>query len=148
MVDAHRAQQVADRVREVMFANDDASRSLGMRITHMAPGTATMTMQVRPDMLNGFRICHGGLITSLADSAFAFACNSSNHLAVAAGLAIDFLAPAHEGDLLTAHAVAVSQAGRSGVYDVTVSNQRGERVALLRGRSHRVSGRHAVPDGV
>ncbi|HRI17349.1 MAG TPA: hydroxyphenylacetyl-CoA thioesterase PaaI [Burkholderiaceae bacterium] len=140
------AQRIADRVREAMFANDRASRALGMRITHIAPGKATMTMTVRADMLNGFGTCHGGLIATLADSAFAFACNSSNRMAVAAGLSIDFVAPAQEGDLLTAEAVEVSQAGRSGVYDVTVSNQRGERVALFRGRSHRVNGRSAVAE--
>lgn len=141
------AQRTADRVREGMFAKDNASRALGMTITHMAPGAATMTMTVRADMLNGFGICHGGLITTLADSAFAFACNASNRLSVAAGLSIDFIAPAREGDVLSAQAVEVSLAGRSGVYDVTVSNQRGERLALFRGRSRHIAGRSVVPDG-
>jgi acyl-CoA thioesterase len=139
------AQQVADLVRERMFAGDRASRALGMQVTHMAPGTATLTMRVRADMLNGFAICHGGLITTLADSAFAFACNARNEFSVAAGLAIDFLAPAREDDVLTAVAVEVLQSGRNGLYDVSVTNQRGERVALMRGRSHRVQGRPSVP---
>jgi acyl-CoA thioesterase len=139
------AQQVADQVRERMFAADRASQALGLQITHMAPGTATLTMRVRADMLNGFAICHGGLITTLADSAFAFACNARNEFSVAAGLAIDFLAPAREGDVLTAVAAEVSQSGRSGLYDVSVTNQRGEHVALMRGRSHRVKGRPSVP---
>lgn len=139
------AQQVAELVRERMFAGDRASRAFGMQVTHMAPGTATLTMCVRADMLNGFAICHGGLITTLADSAFAFACNARNEFSVAAGLAIDFLAPAREDDVLTAVAVEVSQSGRSGLYDVSVTNQRGERVALMRGRSHRVKGRPSVP---
>lgn len=139
------AQQVADLVRERMFAADRASQALGLQVTHMAPGAATLTMRVRADMLNGFAICHGGLITTLADSAFAFACNAGNEFTVAAGLAIDFLAPAREDDVLTAVAVEVSQSGRSGLYDVSVTNQRGERVALMRGRSHRVKGRSSVP---
>ena len=80
------AQQVAELVRERMFAGDRASRAFGMQVTHMAPGTATLTMCVRADMLNGFAICHGGLITTLADSAFAFACNARNEFTVAAGL--------------------------------------------------------------
>jgi acyl-CoA thioesterase len=138
------AQQVADFVRERMFARDRASQALGMQVTHMARGTATLTMRVRADMLNGFAICHGGLITTLADSAFAFACNAGNEFTVAASLAIDFLAPAQEGDVLTATAAELSQSGRSGLYDVSVSNQRGERVALFRGRSHRVKGKPTI----
>ena len=137
-------QQVADLVRERMFADDRASRALGMEVIQMAPGTATLTMRVRADMLNGFGICYGGLVTTLADSAFAFACNAGKEFTVAAGIAVDFLAPALEGDLLTATAVEVSHAGRSGIYDVDVINQRGERVALLRGRAHRVKGKPAV----
>lgn len=144
---AHDPQRTADRVREGMFANDRASRALGMNVTHMAPGTATLTMIVRADMLNGFGICHGGLVTTLADSAFAFACNSGDRMTVAAGLSVDFVAPAQEGDLLTARAVEVSATGRSGVYDVTVDNQRGERIALFRGRSRQLVGRTSVSDG-
>ena len=103
-----------------------------------------MTMTVRPDMLNGFRICHGGFITLLADSAFAFACNSRNELTVAAGIVVDFVAPAREGDLLTAVARELSLAGRTGVYDVKVTNQRGETIAFLRGRSHKLKDKQVV----
>jgi acyl-CoA thioesterase len=128
-----------------MFAADRASRGLGMRILALGAGTARIDMRVRDDMLNGLDICHGGFITTLADSAFAFACNSRNQLTVAAGLTVDFLAPAHGGDLLTADAVEVSRAGRTGVYDIVVSNQHGERIALVRGRSASLSGRTVIP---
>lgn len=145
MAERRNPQQLADFVRDGMFADDRASQSLGMRTVHMAPGEAALAMIVRPNMLNSFQICHGGMITMLADSAFAFACNSRNEFTVAASLAIDFLAPAHEGDLLTARAAEVSRAGRSGVYDVSVTNQRGEQVALFRGRSRCVKGKPTVP---
>ena len=138
------AQTIAERVGVGMLADDEASRGLGMKIEAMAPGCARMTMTVRPDMLNGFRICHGGFITLLADSAFAFACNSRNELTVAAGIVVDFIAPAHEGDLLTAEARELSLAGRTGVYDVKVTNQRGETIAFLRGRSHKLKDKQVV----
>ncbi len=131
----------AEAVAEHMYQRDGASRGLGMRLVEVAEGSAVLEMAVREDMLNGFAICHGGYITLLADSAFAYACNSGNELTVASGLTIDFLAPAHRGDLLTARAFEVSHAGRTGVYDIAVTNQRGERVALMRGRSYRMKGR-------
>lgn len=137
-------QMIAEMVGEQMFATDLASQAMGMKVLAIGPGTATLSMKVREDMLNGFQICHGGFITTLADSAFAFACNSHNELTVAAGLTVDFLAPARAGDLLTAQAVEVSLAGRIGVYDVMVSNQDGDHVAVLRGRSHRIKGRKSV----
>jgi acyl-CoA thioesterase len=129
-----------------MFAADRASRGMGMRIVEVGDGRAELQMTVRADMLNGVDICHGGFITTLADSAFAFACNSSNQLTVAAGLTVDFLASAREGDVLTARALKVSSAGRTGVYDIVVDNQRGERVALVRGRSHALHGRRVIED--
>nr|WP_246294716.1 hydroxyphenylacetyl-CoA thioesterase PaaI [Schlegelella koreensis] len=129
-----------------MFAGDRASQALGMRIVDVADGVAELQMTVRPDMLNGFEICHGGFITTLADSAFAFACNTGNTLTVAAGLTVDFLAPAHGGDTLTARAERVSQSSRTGVYDIAVRNQRGERIALVRGRSHALKGRTVLPE--
>lgn len=138
-------QQVADHVGRAMLAEDSASTGLGMRIEAMGPGYARMSMRVRPDMLNGFRICHGGFITTLADSAFAFACNSYNDLTLAAGVVVDFLAPGQLDDVLVAEAREVSRAGRTGVYDVTVRNQAGTLVAVLRGRSHGLKGRHTVP---
>jgi acyl-CoA thioesterase len=136
---------VAEQVGRGMLAEDAASRGLGMRIESIGPGRARMTMAVRPQMLNGFKICHGGFITTLADSAFAFACNSYNELTVAAGIVVDFVAPAQEGDVLTADAREVALAGRTGVYDVTVTNQRGEVVAVLRGRSYRTKDKQVVP---
>lgn len=141
---AHDAQQTAERVRERMFANDRASQALGLQVIEVAPGCATVTMTVRTDMLNGHDICHGGLIATLADSAFAFACNSYNELTVASGFAIDLVAPARLGDLLTARCTEVSKAGRTGVYDADITNQRGERVAVFRGRSYTLKGKPAI----
>ena len=138
-------QTVADRVGTGMLAEDAASRGLGMKIEAMGPGYSRMAMAVRPEMLNGFKICHGGFITTLADSAFAFACNSYNELTLAAGIVVDFVAPAREGDVLTAEAREATLAGRTGVYDVKVTNQRGETIALLRGRSHRLKDKQVVP---
>ena len=137
-------QQLAEQVRALMFENDRATRALGMQVTAIGPGRATLTMPVRADMLNGHATCHGGMITTLADSAFAFACNAGNELTVASGVTIDFVAPGREGDLLTATAQEVQQAGRTGVYDVNVHNQRGELVAVFRGRSYRMKGKPAV----
>ncbi len=135
------AQAIADKVRDVMLADDAASRSLGMQVTEVAPGRAVVTMTVRPDMLNGFAICHGGFIATLADSAFAFACNSRNALTVASGFGIDILKSAKLGDVLTATAAETSLAGRTGLYDITVRNQAGELIAMFRGRSYRLADR-------
>ena len=137
-------QQTAELVREGMFRNDRASKWLGMQVAEVAPGRAVLTMRVRDEMLNGHDICHGGLITTLADSAFAFACNSYNELTVASGFAVDLLAPGVLGDLLTATCHEVSRAGRTGVYDCEVTNQRGQRIAVFRGRSYTVKGKPAV----
>ena len=142
MSDTH-AQHTAERVRDAMFANDRAVRGLGMEIEAIAPGRADVTMTVREDMLNGHDTCHGGLISTLADSAFAFACNSHGELTVAASITVDFLAPGRKDDLLTAQAHEVSKAGRTGLYDCEVSNQRGERIAVFRGRSHTMKGKPA-----
>jgi acyl-CoA thioesterase len=101
---------------------------------------------VRADTRNGHDICHGGFIFTLADSAFAYACNSYNLNTVASGCAIDFLAPAREGDVLTAHAHESSASGRTGVYDIEVTHQRGEKIALFRGKSYRIKG-HVVDPG-
>lgn len=145
MAEVPSPQQVADAVATSMFATDRASQALGMQMISIAPGTATLTMNVRDDMLNGFAICHGGIITTFADSAFALACNSYNDLTVAAGLTVDLLAPAYVGDQLTARAVELHRAGRSGLYDIVVTNQRDEHVATVRGRSRRLQGRLVVP---
>jgi acyl-CoA thioesterase len=137
-------QQTADMVRERLFENDRASKLLGVRILDVGPGCASLSMTVREDMLNGHSTCHGGLIATLADSAFAFACNSYNELTVASGFSIDLLAPGRLGDELLARCVEVSRSGRTGVYDTHVTNQRGERVAVFRGRSYAAKGRPAV----
>ncbi|MEY8875170.1 MAG: hydroxyphenylacetyl-CoA thioesterase PaaI [Leptothrix sp. (in: b-proteobacteria)] len=138
------AQQTAEAVREGMYANDHAVRALGMTVDAVGPGRATVTMTVRRDMLNGFAICHGGLVATLADTAFAYACNAYNEMTVASGFSIDLLAPSREGDVLTAAAQEVQLAGRTGVYDIDVTNQRGERIAVFRGRSYRMKGRAVV----
>ena len=140
-------QETATAVGDGMMAKDKASQALGMRLSHISPGAAHMDMRVRPDMVNGFGTCHGGMITSLADSAFGFACNSYNELTVASGLSVDFVAPAFEGDMLTARASEVSLSGRTGVYDVMVFNQKTDCVAVFRGRSHRIKGKQTVSLG-
>lgn len=139
-------QELAERAVAALFAGDRASKSLGMQIESVAPGRAIVSMRVSVEMLNGHAVCHGGLVFALADSAFAFACNSHNRNTLAAGATIDFLAPAREGDALTATAVEVSRSRRTGVYDITVTNQRGERVAVFRGRAHEVAGEVARRD--
>jgi acyl-CoA thioesterase len=131
-------QSVAEQSAEKMFSEDRASQGLGMRIIEVRPGYAELRMIVREDMVNGHAMCHGGFIFTLADSAFAFACNSYGIATVAAGAAIDFLLPAFPGDELTAQAVEQALGGRSGVYDVAVSNQKGQRIALFRGRSRQI----------
>ena len=133
-------QALAELAGKTMFERDPASRALGMLLLEIRPGYARMTMPVRADMLNGHQTCHGGYIFMLADSAFAFACNSYNHNTVGAGCTIDYLAPGREGDLLTAEATEQALAGKTGVYDIKVSNQEGRTVALFRGKSHRVAG--------
>jgi acyl-CoA thioesterase len=137
-------QALAERVREGMYERDAAARSLGMRFLAMGPGSATLAMPVRADMLNGFGICHGGFITTLADTAFAYACNSGNEQTVASGISVDFMAPGRPGDVLTAAAREVFAAGRTGVYDITVTNQNGELIAVMRGKSYRLKGRAVV----
>jgi len=144
---AAEAQSLAEQVAHAMYERDDASQALGMRLARVAPGHAEVTMIVRKDMLNGHAICHGGFIFTLADSAFAYACNSYNLATVASGCTIDFLAPARAGDVLTAIAQERSVSGRTGVYDIEVDNQRGERIALFRGKSYRIKGHVIEPSG-
>jgi len=139
------AEQLAERVAATMFSNDRASQALGMRIATVTPGRAELTMTVRDDMLNGHAICHGGFIFALADSTFAFACNSYNRNTVAQGCSIEYLAPAHAGDVLHAVGVERSRGGRTGVYDIEVRNQNGRTVALFRGKSYRIDG-HVVDE--
>jgi acyl-CoA thioesterase len=135
------AQAVAERVRDHMWATDRASQGMGMRVTAIGPGSCTMTMTVREDMLNGYGTCQGGLLAALADSCFAFACNAYNEITVASGFNVEIVAPARLGDVLTATAFEVSKASRMGVYDVDVRNQRDERVVAFRGRSYTMKGK-------
>ena len=132
------AQTAAEAAAKALFAGDRASQSLGMALTAVQPGMASVTMEVRPDMTNGHNICHGGLIFALADSAFAFACNSHGPAAVAAAVTIDFLVPAKVGDVLTAVATERWLGGRAGLYDLSVTRADGTLIAQARGRSHRL----------
>lgn len=137
--------ELAKACADKMWQTDSASKGLGFEIVSVTSGEATLTMTVREDMLNGQRICHGGFIFTLADSAFAFACNGYNQFTVAQSCKIDFLAPAFEGDVLTAIAGERYREGRSGIYDCTVKNQKGETIAEMRGNSRTVKGVH-LPD--
>ena len=134
------AEQIAQACADTMYADDRASAALGIEMVEVSVGRTVVAMTVREDMVNSHDICHGGLIFTLADSAFAYACNSENHNTVAAGARVEFLAPGRLGDRLTAVAEQVSQGGRTGIYDVSVSNQLGKTVALFRGNSHRIGG--------
>ncbi|MEM7016315.1 MAG: hydroxyphenylacetyl-CoA thioesterase PaaI [Pseudomonadota bacterium] len=120
-----------------MLVGDACSKALGMQVIELDAQLAKVKMTIRVDMINGGEVCHGGIIFSLADSAFAFACNSENYNAVTAGAHIDFLAPALLGDELTATATAINQGKRKGIYDVRVVNQDDRLIALFRGQSHR-----------
>jgi acyl-CoA thioesterase len=133
-------QALARLAGKTMYERDPASQRLGMTLDEIRPGYARMSMRVREDMLNGHGTCHGGYIFMLADSAFAFACNSHNFNTVGAGCSIDYLSPGRAGDVLTAEAVEQALSGKTGVYDIVVSNQEGRKVALFRGKSHRVNG--------
>ncbi len=137
-------QLISEASRDAMLKDDHATRSLGIAIAAVGPGTCTATMTVRQDMLNGHATCHGGLLTTLADSAFAFACNAYNEITVASGFDVNLMAAARLGDLLTAHAQELSKSGRTGVYDVTVTNQKGETLAAFRGRSYTMKGKPLV----
>ena len=125
---------------DAMWKEDDASKGLGMQIVEIGPGRATLSMTVRPEMVNGQRIAHGGFIFLLADSAFAFACNTYNQRAVAQHCSVTYIAPAFAGDRLTATAREVSRRGRGGIYDINVTNQNGEHIAEFRGHSRTVKG--------
>jgi acyl-CoA thioesterase len=135
------ARQLATQVGQAMFAGDRASKDfMQMELVTCEPGRAVMRMTVREAMLNGHDICHGGLIFTLADSTFAFACNSHNKVTVAAGCSIEFLKPGQLGDVLTCEGVEQVLQGRHGIYDMKVSNQRGEVIAMFRGKSTSIQG--------
>jgi acyl-CoA thioesterase len=131
----------AKQVAESMFAVDTATKdTMGMEILVCEPGRAVLRMPVQPLHLNGHQICHGGFIFTLADSTFAFACNSYNKAAVAAGCSIEFLKPAKLGDVLTSEGVEQTLSGRHGIYDIRVTNQHGDTVAMFRGKSAQIQG--------
>jgi acyl-CoA thioesterase len=133
-------QTLAELATAAMFSRDRASHAHGMRVGRVAPGQADVTMTVRPEMLDGHGTCHRGFIFALADSAFSLASNSRNENTVASGCTIDFLAPCRLGQVLKADAVEQSLSVRAGLYDVTVTNQDGTRIALFRGKSTRLKG--------
>jgi acyl-CoA thioesterase len=135
------AKDLARQVGQTMFAVDTASKdTLGMELVSCEPGRAVIRMEVKALHLNGHQICHGGFIFTLADSTFAFACNSYNKAAVAAGCSIEFLKPGQLGDVLTCEGVEQTLSGRHGIYDMKVSNQCGEVIALFRGKSAQIQG--------
>lgn len=135
-------QERAERSAAAMWATDAASKWLGMTLDSVGPGTATLSFTVQDHHLNGHRICHGGYIFTLADSAFAFACNSYNQVTVAQENSITFLTPGQPGEVLTATATEAGRSGRSGVYDVTVTGADGRKVALFRGLSRTIKGQN------
>jgi len=141
MDDALDPETRAREVARLMAADDRAAQHLGIELLDIGPGRARMRMRVRRELTNGHGICHGGYIFLLADTTFAYACNSHNQRAVAAGCSIEFLAPAHEGDVLTADGVEQHLAGRHGVYDMSVHDQHGKLIALFRGKSATIKGR-------
>jgi len=134
------AQQLADAAAQVICAHDRCALALGLRLLEVGPGIARMQMAVSEDMMNAHNTCHGGLIYTLADSTFAYACNSHNKNAVAVTCLIEYLRPAYVGDVLTASGAEQSLEGRNGVYDIRVQNQKGEPVALFRGKSTQIKG--------
>jgi len=137
------ADDVAARTAETMYSTDAASQMLGMEIVAVAPGSATLRMEVAPEMINGLDVCHGGIIFSLADSAMAFASNSRDDVSFAVSADMTWLRPARRGDVLTATAHEAATAGRNGVYDVEVHSESGELLAVFRGRV-RATGRRLL----
>ena len=137
---------LAEACASKMWADDRASQALGMAIERIGPGEAVISMPVRRDMTNGHGICHGGFMFTLADSTFAFACNTYNQRTVAQQCAVTFIRAVHEGDTLTAHAIERSRSGRSGIYDVTVRDSRNVVVAEFRGHSRTISGELLAPN--
>lgn len=140
MLNSQSSEIVALNAVRALWSNDSAAQSLGMVMKDVKPGFSRIEMRVRSDMLNGHSMCHGGLIFTLADTAFGIASNSHNRNTVGSACHIDYLAPAREGDMLVAEAVERSLGGRIGVYDVTVRSELGTIIALFRGKSYRLKG--------
>ena len=133
-------EEIAHACGRIMYAEDTSSQHMGIELLEVRPGYARLTLTVRRELTNGHGICHGGYIFLLADTAFAYSCNSRNERAVAAGASIEFLAPAHEGDVLTAEGVEQHRSARSGVYDMRVTDQTGKLIALFRGKAATIRG--------
>lgn len=135
-------QALARACAQAMWEDDRATQHLDMKLDleQIGPGTATIQMRIDASMLNGHRTCHGGYMFTLADSAFAFACNTYNQRAVAQHCSVSFLAPAFENDVLTATAREISRSGRSGIYDVVIRNQDGAHIAEFRGHARTIKG--------
>jgi acyl-CoA thioesterase len=134
------AQKIADEVGRQMYARDHAAQALGIKLLEIRPGFARMQMSVRPEMLNGHAICHGGLVFTLADTAFAYACNAGNRATVAANCTITFMAAARQGDVLTATATERHRTRRTGLTDIDVTDQTGKLIATFRGHSQQIDG--------
>ncbi|MDH0289641.1 hydroxyphenylacetyl-CoA thioesterase PaaI [Pseudomonas sp. GD04087] len=134
------ATRLARDCAEAMYERDQATRRMGIQLLDAGPGSAKLSMRVREDMIQGHGTCHGGYLFALADSAFAFACNSYNDATVAIGCSIDYVAPAREGDELIASACEQSRSGRTGNYDVRIENSQGQLIALFHGKSYKVRG--------
>lgn len=141
-------QSLAEACAKAMWAEDRASQALGMQIEKIAPGEAMLSMTVRADMTNGHGICHGGFIFTLADSTFAFACNTYDQRTVAQQCAVTFIEPVWQGEVLTAHAVERNRAGRGGIYDVTVRDSKSKVVAEFRGHSRTIAGNMLAADEI
>ena len=133
-------QQLANACAEAMFARDQASQQLGMKIVSVAPGRAELSMTVDQRMIQGHGACHGGYLFTLADSAFAFSCNTYDKATVASGCSIEYVMPAKQGDVLIASAEERSRGNRTGIYDITITNQDKQVVAFFRGKSYQVRG--------
>ncbi len=146
-VSAMTPQELAEASAAALWQGDSTSKRLGFTLVSVAPGRARMTMEVTAEKSNGHGNCHGGFIFALADSAFAFACNSYNQIVVGQHCSITYLIPARMGDVLTAEATETSYRGRSGLYDIRITNQKGEHVAEFRGHSRAVNGTNLPAEG-
>lgn len=140
-------EQIATACSQALHANDRCAQSMGIEVLSCTPGHSTLQMTVTDEMSNGHGICHGGMIFTLADTAFAHACNSTNYNTVASGCSIDFLAAGKLGEQLTASATERSRSGKTGLYDITITNQEGLIIALFRGKSYQIRGNLISPTG-
>ncbi len=141
-MDNQTEQDIAEKCAKKMWQDDNASKNLAMELTSIAAGAASISMEITAKMTNGHKTCHGGYIFTLADSCFAFACNSRNQMAVAQHCSITYIAPAFEGDILKATAFEQASFGRNGIYDIRIINQNNKLIAEFRGHSRAIKGQH------